>query len=457
MFSYYQSGSAAAPRTTPIPWPVRLLLLYLAAITIIGKGPTYLGYPPLFWGEMVLAVLMFWSLSAPADGELGIPEPRPLSVAVLLYVLLGVVLTAISYPRWGLDAIRDAAIWYYAAFYFFGVRLARQEALADRVWKILQVFWILAMLWGLADHVTDHRLSELGPVLPWRGISVLSNSNSELLQNMALGALLVLCTDFLDGFPLLRLMLCSAAVPALVFFLLSRSRGQKVGLLVGILSVLLLRLSHGQPLRFGSRILRSMLAAAVLVGVAALVLQTDIRQLTNFDRFAEDEGTATWRVVWWKQLAQEVFFTNPAFGLGFGREWQLYNPEIVLNRFDPWPVRAPHNFNVTVFSRMGIVGSMLWAAILVTGAGGLFARIWRGGFGLWRYPPQRREELAFWLLMILATWGNGSFGVLMEGPVLGVWFWFALGFASRRSLPPPAAPAPLPGVPYAIPLRTYGR
>jgi hypothetical protein len=35
--------------------------------------------------------------------------------------------------------------------------------------------------------------------------------------------------------------------------------------------------------------------------------------------------------------------------------------------------------------------------------------------------------------MLVATWVNSSFGVLMEGPVLGIWFWFALGFSSRRS------------------------
>jgi hypothetical protein len=35
--------------------------------------------------------------------------------------------------------------------------------------------------------------------------------------------------------------------------------------------------------------------------------------------------------------------------------------------------------------------------------------------------------------MLVFTVVNSSFGVLMEGPVLGVWFWFALGFALGRS------------------------
>ena len=52
------------------------------------------------------------------------------------------------------------------------------------------------------------------------------------------------------------------------------------------------------------------------------------------------------------------------------------------------------------------------------------------------YTPERREELQFWLLMLLTTWGDSSFAVLMEGPVMAIWFWFALGFATGRSLTP---------------------
>ena len=64
-----------------------------------------------------------------------------------------------------------------------------------------------------------------------------------------------------------------------------------------------------------------------------------------------------------------------------------------------------------------------------------------GNLRLAGVPPARREEIAFWLLMLLTTWGNSSFGVLMEGPVLGIWFWFALGFASGRSVAYPGRPA----------------
>ena len=116
----------------------------------------------------------------------------------------------------------------------------------------------------------------------------------------------------------------------------------------------------------------------------------------------------------------------------------MYNPYLVGNEHEAWPVRSPHNINMTVFARTGIVGGVLWFAILGIGFGLLFRRVWRGRVRGHTYSPERREELVFWLLMLTATWGNSSVGVLMEGPVLGVWFWFALGFAWGRSLAFPA-------------------
>jgi O-antigen ligase len=133
---------------------------------------------------------------------------------------------------------------------------------------------------------------------------------------------------------------------------------------------------------------------------------------------------------------------NQAFGLGFGRDWEAFNPEIESKAFDPWPIRAPHNFNVTVFSRMGMVGFLLWVSILAFGIGGLLLRAWRA-----RFAPARQQEIGVWILVLLATWGNASFGVLMEGPVLGVWFWFALGFAWGRSSGVWTASAPAYPVP----------
>lgn len=124
---------------------------------------------------------------------------------------------------------------------------------------------------------------------------------------------------------------------------------------------------------------------------------------------------------------------DPVFGLGFGESLHVYHP-LLSAEHGVFEVRSPHNFNVTVFTRMGIAGLVLWVAILLIGLGTLFGRTWRGMAAGEPYTPDRREELTFWLMMLVATVVNSSFGVLMEGPVLGIWFWFALGFSSGRAL-----------------------
>ena len=161
----------------------------------------------------------------------------------------------------------------------------------------------------------------------------------------------------------------------------------------------------------------------VWVGVALTVLAAP----------GEVRGTSLWRLVWWKQLVKVTLREHPVWGLGYGTDLSYYNH--YLRRLDEgaWPTRSPHNFNMTVFSRMGLLGLALWAAILLLGVGGLLWRAWRNRAGNRVLEPDERAELIFWAAMLAATWVNSSLGVLMEGPVLGIWFWFALGFGSARA------------------------
>jgi O-antigen ligase len=212
-----------------------------------------------------------------------------------------------------------------------------------------------------------------------------------------------------------------------------------VGVFVALLLVWALRFAPGRTLFFSALLTRGVMLAAVAVLAASLCYGDRVLRLMQLDRFTEaakpteQRGTAYWRWVWWQRLGHEVMKQDPAFGLGFGESLNVYNPFLEGNEHTAWPVRSPHNYNITIFSRMGLVGAALWVSILALGIGGLYARIWRGRWRGRSYTPERREELAFWVLCLVTTWGNATFGVLMEGPVLGIWFWFALGFAFQRS------------------------
>ena len=142
---------------TRLPWYVKALLAYLAAITIIGKGPTYLGVPPIYWGEITMAIGLL--LIAPQIKSANIARLWPITILVVAFIALGGALTAASYPRWGLNAIRDGAMCYYALFYFIGLGLASQKALANRMWYLLRIVWVLALLWNTADLASKRAIS----------------------------------------------------------------------------------------------------------------------------------------------------------------------------------------------------------------------------------------------------------------------------------------------------------
>ena len=211
----------------------------------------------------------------------------------------------------------------------------------------------------------------------------------------------------------------------------------RLGIASGTLVVMLLCLApNGMP-HFNTRLLKLTVAAIPVLALIAVAMPDRVVKVAHLDRFAEadpfsPEGTAGWRLIWWQRLYAEVMKKNPAFGLGFGESLHVYHPLLEASQ-DEFAIRSPHNFNVTVFSRMGIAGLLLWITILAVGIGSLFGRVWRGTARGQTYTAERRDELTFWILMLVCTVVNSSLGVYMEGPVLGVWFWFALGFASARS------------------------
>ena len=429
-----------------VPFAIRALLVYLAAITIFGKGPTYLGYPPIYWGEIVFGLALGWVFHRRGVSGLGNRHLRRLSGAILLFMAYGAVLAVISFPRWGLDAWRDAALWYYAGFYFVGLNIARDQNLSRKVWRAVCCFWVAALLWGVCETLSANALSRLSPLVPWRETPVLASSHSELIQHMALGSIIVLCARLRLRSRLAQYGLRAVALLGFLLVVLSYGRGAKVGLGLGIVCVLALNLRNFRPLRMSLRLSRLMAVGALMLILVVAVLGLEIGDVGYLSRFQDislgsEEGSVYWRLTWWQRLLEELFARNPLFGLGFGESLGVYNLYLMDNEYSAWPVRSPHNINMSVLARMGLVGLALWTVILTLGLGGLFRRAWRGGVAPKAYPPARREEIAFWLLMLITTWGNGSFGVLMEGPVLGIWFWFALGFASGRSVAYQGRPA----------------
>ncbi len=151
--------------------------------------------------------------------------------------------------------------------------------------------------------------------------------------------------------------------------------------------------------------------------------------------FESPDETAAWRTGWWENLYDGVMSRDPVIGLGFGENLSDYNTLINEENIGTFPVRSPHNYNVTVFPRMGILGFMIWVGIFSLG---VVIPLWK----LARpFNPAERVEVrdrTFWVAAIIAIWVNSSFGVLMEGPVDGIPFWLILGLIAGQANSPKA-------------------
>ena len=215
----------------------------------------------------------------------------------------------------------------------------------------------------------------------------------------------------------------------------------RVGFALGAAAVLALVTARGASVGMTTRLAKALLLCLPVLLAIFIIMPDRFLKATKLDRFAqanvyEAEGTAYWRVLWWQRLYEAVMKENPAFGIGFGESLHLYHP-LLETLDDPLVARAPHNFHITVFTRMGFVGLAIWLFIAGVGIAGVFIRTWKGMTTRGKhYSPERRDELAFWVMMLVFTVVNSSFGVLMEGPVLGIWFWLALGFATGRAQSP---------------------
>ena len=148
------------------------------------------------------------------------------------------------------------------------------------------------------------------------------------------------------------------------------------------------------------------------------------------------EVTKEWRRQWWETIVDETVH-GPYFwrGRGFGENLAVAHsiPGFQSEAGD-WPLRSPHNAHMTVLSRMGVPGLVLWTALNLAVLRGL----WRARRRARAAGDEFLAGLAAWLacawLMMIA---NGTTDVYLEGPTGGIWFWsiMGLGVAVSRLRP----------------------
>ncbi|MCC6433863.1 MAG: O-antigen ligase family protein [Acidimicrobiales bacterium] len=419
-----------------------LWAVMLYGYALFDKGFAYLHIPgtPLFIGELALvpvAVLV-------AVDTRWFHGHRLLPFAVLgAYCTWALVRLAESLPTYRLDALRDSAMWYYAAvaalvvawFHRSGPAVAFEACIrfAERLMVPLLLWSPVAVLAERAGGTT------VGPVLPFTGISVLTHKPSNLAPLLTLIALYA-WHDEHSGFSHRRRVVLFTWALIDIAAVGTQTRGGFLAALFGM-TVGTLVLPRRQRVR---SIARRGIAICLAFFVVAFALDLKVsagrdlgvRQLTNntlsvVGLNAEDrndpvrgtlEGNAEWRERLWAAVISKTFLhEHEVSGWGFGPN--LGDELGFENQLGDGSLRSPHNSHLSVFGRLGAIGLVLWLTLWGVWAMSLAALARRRDCS----DDRVRVAAAILIGMMVSLHINAYFDPAYESPQAGAWLWAVFG------------------------------
>jgi len=412
----------------------RVMGFVLAGYLLFDRAFAWIHIPgtPAFVGEIALVFGLFVILQTPHLGRL-IHVSRPIQL-LLLFMLWGFALAFEGYSEWGIDAVRDSALWYYGGFALISAVLLLYkpdlwDELVDRLTRILPFFFMVMIVrFALAQ-------ASIGPRIPDSRTRLTAHKTANIAVNVAIALAFLL---IVVGPSASKEMRRRSTSLTLVGLLLVAGVGtqSRAGFLAAsvVLAVLFVVARHARGVMVG------VLGLAILVAVLAAALdvkfQLDRRELSveqvieNFQSVAEEattggrfDNTTQWRLNLWNLVVEDVFTTERALiGFGFGENLAL--------RFDyenpnqSVPLRNPHNSHLSVLARMGTVGSALWIALFAS----WYMSLIRARRQFRELGEDRRASLSLWLMLAMTgILVNAFFDPTLEGPQVGVWLWTLFG------------------------------
>jgi hypothetical protein len=414
-----------------------------------------LGGVPLLVGELTLLVL-----TPLAVLRLGWRVPASVLVPFVLWITYNALLTVRDFGPYGLDTVRDAAMWYYAGFVVIGAatwhelgtdRLRRwmglvfaallvtgplvMAAAADAIPQIEVPFADGSLLQERFDATSMHLIGAATlfltgrglrrPPWPgWLGIAIAAGL-------LGLTAMLQVRAAFVG---------LAGAVAVLVIYRLVRPVvviGAALAMVLAVMWVLDVELPTDRGVVSASSIVERQASTLLfLVGGSEKSEHTHRSDIEN-----DHAGTIEWRTIWWEALIEESL-SNPTYlliGRGYGSDLRAAVASRAVGTLN-WdqgidegkPVRSPHNIAMTIFARTGLVGLALWLLVLTT----CLTALIRATLAHHRSGDRDEELFGAWLIVyVLAMLLVALLGVVLESPFGAAPFFWVLGVGlawSRR-------------------------
>lgn len=419
----------APPRGSPTGRGVRAgdrylwaLGLALAGYALFSRTFAYVGVPPLYVGEAMLAAGL---VALARAGRVGPLLREPAAWVLVALMALTVARTVPYLGAYGLDAPRDAMQVGYGLYAFVvgGLLVARPERLRAMLGAYgrfvaigLALFWVVYLVVKLAG-------SQI-PALPWAGhVQWVEAKGGDMMVHLCgMAAFLVLGLGE-------RRPLTMALLAMNTGLIVVSNRGGMVAFALGCAAAWALRPPQA---RLGRLVyaFAAFLALGVLVGPTVQIhgggrsisveqIWLNVRSI--FGQGGEHlDGTRRWRLLWWQKIYDYTvegpyFWTGKGFGPNLAREDGFAVSD---------ELRSPHNGHMTLLARAGVPGAALWVLLQVAWGLGVLRAWWRARVaGRHRWMAVFAFLVAYWL----AAHVNGAFDVYFEGPVGAIWFWTVFG------------------------------
>lgn len=403
-----------------------VMTLLLTGYAIGGRGFAYLGFPPLFVGELALALGLTAALVA---GSLR-GRWTLAAGAIVMFELVGLVTTVPYVSAYGIDAFRDGVTWAYSIFALVIIGLAGSRFLPKVVarYSSLLPYFLATAPVVLAVNRWAPQVIPLNPITDIPLFAPKSGDVSVHLAGVATFLLLDLRScRFRQRNQLLEWLLWSLWLAA--FVLITNNRGGMISILIAMSIALLFRPRS----RWGKPLVVVAIAVGLASGLQLGVNNNESRGLSVQDIAlrlqsvvsstgdSSVDGTKEWRLNWWQDIVDYTVF-GPYRWLGKGYGVNLADDDGYQVDAEG-DLRSPHSIHLSVLARSGLLGLGAWLSILLLVLIGLTRIVL---YGL----DETRRRVALWLLSyFLAFVVNASFDVYLEGPQGGIWFWSLVGVA----------------------------
>jgi len=415
-------------------WLATALPPVLVGYAFFDRAFAYIHVPgtPIFGGEFIILLCVTAALVGTGIVGLGIKRIA-VTKLILILALWGAVCTVPYVTKYGINAIRDAALWYYALLAIPVAALVISDPDIVHRWvagarRLVPWFLLFCPFAVLLDKAAQ---SGTGPFVPGTSISVWDHriGNTAVLATMALAFVWLV-----PGFSRRRRTLLVGLATIVILMVATQNRG---GLVAAAAGLLVIWLFTARRLRLVGVMLATIMLLGVFVWASNVHLQGEqgrgisISQLVaNIESIRGNDASASGNlqsnVEFRQQLWSQVFALAEnnhalATGLGFGRNIAA---DLGFAPDTAGFLRSPHNSHLDILARMGIIGAALWTTLWIAWyAVVLRARLRLKALG--RYFEASVVEVC--IVGVTCLLVNAYFDPTLEGPQVAIWLWTLVG------------------------------